>query len=184
MRCAGSRGAQIVRRAIVQSTIDGGTYLWVTSPCASISKMLLGVPDHAGPSQLPSLHGWSLGSRWRRLKTMKVLWLFILSLLWVSHARTKERDTSSHSRALSWFLRRSLDTQPDMPMDRHAGVNIRGFTTMCVSPLFPPRTSLSQRVYVAQRHTFGLPRRRSAPIMQHSCSPGCSVRTSAHSQAA
>ena len=84
--------------------------------------MLLGVPDHEGP-RLLFARGWGLGS-WRSgFKTMKVLWLFILSLLWMSHSGTKGRDTSSHSRALSWFLSPSLDAQHNMPMDRHAGVH-------------------------------------------------------------
>lgn len=52
-----------------------------------------------------------MGSWWSWFATIMVLWLFILSLLWASESRTKERDTSSHSRALSLLLSHRLDTQ-------------------------------------------------------------------------
>lgn len=93
-------------------------YLQITSPSAFICKNASGVLHHVDPQMLlPTIEVW--GSGGTGLKTMKVLWLFILSLLWVSRSITKEKDTSSHSRDLSRFF--SLDTQH--VNERHVGIH-------------------------------------------------------------
>lgn len=128
-------------------------------------------------------HAWGLGSWWSWLKTMTVLWLFILSLLWVSHFRTKERDTSSHSRALSWFLSPSLDTQHNMPMDRHAGIEhsfmgVQLDENVCLSLALRSSYPIFSCAHT-QTH-IGFSECCSAGIMQHLHSPECSIWTSAH----
>lgn len=141
--------------------------------------MLLGVPDHAGP-RLLFARSWGLGS-WRSgFKTMKVLWLFILSLLWMSHSGTMGRDTSSHSRTLSWFLSPSLDAQHNMPMDRHAGVHaqLQGKTNVSWL-LYIPLSLFLGRTH-AHKHTFNFLNTALTRIAQRpSPDRDRSVRTSA-----